>query len=74
MGTCDCIICNGFAGNIVIKVAQSLMEGAAALLRREIKKSPIALLGAALMKSRLNQILANHTGGNLLNERPVVGG
>ncbi|MCK5214012.1 MAG: phosphate acyltransferase PlsX [Candidatus Omnitrophica bacterium] len=56
MGTCDCIICDGFAGNIVIKVAQSLMEGAAALLRREIKKSPIALLGAALMKSRLNHI------------------
>lgn len=55
-GKCDCIICDGFVGNIVIKVSESLMESAATLLRREIKKSPVALLGAILMKSRLNHI------------------
>lgn len=53
---CDCIICDGFVGNIVIKISQSLMESSSALLRREIKKSPMALLGAMLMKSRLNHI------------------
>jgi glycerol-3-phosphate acyltransferase PlsX len=55
-GVCECIICDGFAGNIVIKVAESLMESAASLIRREIKKSPVAFLGAILMKSRLNHI------------------
>ena len=55
-GKCDCIICDGFIGNVVIKVAESVMESAASLLRREIKKSPIALLGAVLMKSRLQHI------------------
>jgi len=55
-GRCDCIICDGFVGNVVIKVSESLMESAAALLMREIKKSPIALLGAILMKSRLQHI------------------
>ncbi len=55
-GRCDCIIADGFVGNVVIKVSESLMEASAALLRREIKKSPVAMFGAALMKSRLQQI------------------
>lgn len=55
-GKSDCIICDGFVGNVSIKVAEGLMESAGALLKREIKKSPIALLGAILMKSRLNHI------------------
>lgn len=55
-GKCDCIICDGFVGNVVIKVSESLMESAGALMLREIKKSPLALLGAMLMKSRLQHI------------------
>ncbi|MDP8213299.1 MAG: phosphate acyltransferase PlsX [Candidatus Zapsychrus exili] len=55
-GRADCIICDGFVGNIVIKVSEGLMESAAALMRREIKKSPVAVLGALIMKSRLNHI------------------
>jgi len=55
-GSCDCMICDGFVGNVIIKVAESLMESAATLLKRELKKSPIALFGAMLMKSRLNHI------------------
>ena len=46
------------------------MEAAATLLRRELKKSPLALMGAMLMKSRLKQIKrhADYTeyGGALL--------
>ena len=55
-GRCDCVVCDGFVGNIVIKVSESLMESASELLRQEIKKSPIAFLGAILMKSRLQHI------------------
>ena len=55
-GRSDCIISDGFVGNVVIKVAEGLMESAGALLVREIKKSPLALLGALLMKSRLKHI------------------
>ena len=55
-GNFDCIICDGFAGNIVIKVAEGLMESAGALMKREIKKSPIAILGAFIMKSKLEHI------------------
>jgi glycerol-3-phosphate acyltransferase PlsX len=55
-GEHDCIICDGVMGNIVIKIAQGLMESASALMRREIRKSPLAMLGAGIMKSRLNHI------------------
>jgi phosphate acyltransferase len=55
-GKCDCIISDGFVGNIVIKLSEGLMESAGTLLKREIKKSPLALLGALLMKSRLQHI------------------
>lgn len=55
-GKCDCIVCDGFVGNVVIKVSEGLMESASALIKREIKKSPIALLGALLMRARLNHI------------------
>jgi glycerol-3-phosphate acyltransferase PlsX len=55
-GKCHCIICDGFSGNITIKVSQSLVESAIKLLKREIKKSPLAMLGALLMKHSLANI------------------
>jgi len=55
-GKCDCIICDGFVGNIVIKVSEGLMESAGALIKREVKKDPLAMVGAALMKSRLQKV------------------
>ena len=55
-GKADCIICDGFVGNIIIKISEGLMESATALLKREIKKAPLAILGAMLMKPRLNHI------------------
>ncbi|MBU0469197.1 MAG: phosphate acyltransferase PlsX [Candidatus Omnitrophica bacterium] len=76
-GKSDCIVCNGFVGNIIIKTSEGLMESAATLLRREIKKSPIALLGALLMKSRLNHIkkhadYSEYGGAPLLGVNGVV--
>jgi len=53
------------------------MESAASLLRREIKKSPVAVAGAMIMKSRLNHIkkLADYSeygGAPLLGINGVV--
>jgi len=55
-GKTDCIICDGFVGNVVIKVSEGLMEAAGTLLKREIKKSPMAMLGAFIIKSNLQHI------------------
>lgn len=55
-GRANCIICDGFIGNVVIKVSEGLMESAGTLLKREVKKSPLAMLGAFLMKKTLKHI------------------
>lgn len=54
-GRTDCIVCDGYAGNITLKVAEGLMESVGKLLKREIKKNPIAILGAILLKSSLSK-------------------
>ncbi len=50
-GNSDCIICDGFIGNVVLKVAENLAETIAELLKRELKKSFLTRLGAVLAKS-----------------------
>ena len=54
-GKSDCIVCDGYVGNITLKVAEGLVESIGKLLKREIKKSPIAILGALLLKSSLSE-------------------
>ncbi len=76
-GKSDCIICDGYVGNIVIKTSQGLMESAGALIKREIKKDFLASIGALLMKSRLQHIkkLADYSeygGAPLLGVNGIV--
>lgn len=54
-GKTDCIVCDGYVGNITLKVAEGLMESTGKLLKREIKKNPVAILGAILLKSSLSE-------------------
>jgi len=54
-GKTDCIVCGGYVGNITLKVAEGLMESVGKLLKREIKKNPIAIVGALLLKSSLSE-------------------
>jgi len=53
-GKTDCIVCDGYVGNITLKVAEGLMESAGKLLKREITKNPFAILGALLLKTSLS--------------------
>lgn len=48
-GAADVIVCDGFVGNALLKSAESLAEMVVGMLRTEIKKSPLAMLGALLM-------------------------
>ena len=54
-GKTDCIVCDGYVGNITLKVAEGLMESVGKLLKREITKNPIAIVGALLLKSSLSE-------------------
>ncbi|MBF0569872.1 MAG: phosphate acyltransferase PlsX [Candidatus Omnitrophica bacterium] len=55
----DCIVCSGFVGNVIIKLSEGLMESAGTVLKREIKKNPLAILGAFLMQGALRTVKKN---------------
>lgn len=54
-GKAHCIICDGYVGNVALKVSEGLMESVGILMKREIMKNPIAILGAFLLKSSLKE-------------------
>lgn len=53
-GKTDIVLCDGFVGNVVLKVSESVVDTIVQLLKREIKSNIIATLGAALSSSAFN--------------------
>lgn len=49
-GEVDVIVCDGFAGNVALKTAESLAHAISVLLKRSLAMSPITRLGAFLAK------------------------
>lgn len=50
-GKCDVIICDGFLGNVVLKVSESVAFTIVEFLKRELKKSLLTKLSVLLAKS-----------------------
>ncbi|MBI4394670.1 MAG: phosphate acyltransferase PlsX [Candidatus Omnitrophica bacterium] len=55
-GNSDCIVCDGFAGNVVLKTTESIFEMMVALISKEIQKDWLAKLGAFLCKPAFESI------------------
>ncbi|MBI4341862.1 MAG: phosphate acyltransferase PlsX [Candidatus Omnitrophica bacterium] len=55
-GEFDVIVCDGFAGNVAIKTAESLAHAINVLLKRSLKMSPITRLGAWLARDAFKQL------------------
>jgi phosphate acyltransferase len=49
-GDVDVIVCDGFVGNNILKVSEGLAEAIMEMLKNEIVKSPLAMLGYYLAK------------------------
>ncbi|MFV0481710.1 MAG: phosphate acyltransferase PlsX [Campylobacteraceae bacterium] len=49
-GSVNVVVCDGFVGNILLKTSEGVAESITHIIRQNIKKSPIAIAGAALMK------------------------
>ena len=50
-GKCDVIVCDGFVGNVALKVSESLAEAMYAFLKKHLKSNPLGILGFLLLKS-----------------------
>jgi phosphate acyltransferase len=49
-GMADVVVCDGFVGNVVLKVSEGLAEAVSTMLRTEIRKKPLAILGYLLAR------------------------
>ena len=70
-GEFDVIVCDGFAGNVALKTAESLAHAINVLLKRSLMMSPITRLGAWLARDAFKQLrkevdYAEHGGAPLL--------
>ena len=50
-GRCDVVLCDGFVGNVVLKVAEGIGAAIAGLMKSKIQNRPLAQLGALLSKT-----------------------
>ncbi len=55
-GMVDVVVCDGFVGNVALKLAEGLAESLVAIIRRETKIRPIAMLGGLLMKGAFKAV------------------
>jgi glycerol-3-phosphate acyltransferase PlsX len=57
-GKCDVVICDGFVGNVALKVSESLAEALQQFLRKHLKSNPMGILGYFLLKSSFRRFKA----------------
>lgn len=50
-GNCDIIVCDGFVGNVALKVSESLAEAMQEFLKRHLMSNPFGKLGLLLLKT-----------------------
>ncbi len=75
-GEYNVIVCDGFAGNVALKTAESLAQAINVLLKRSLGMSPITRLGAWLARDAFLQLrkevdYAEHGGAPLLGVNGV---
>ncbi len=55
-GRADCVICDGYVGNVALKVAESLFTLIMSLIKKELKTSMLSQLGALMCRPALTAI------------------
>jgi len=77
MRLADVVVADGFDGNIVIKLSEGLAKALQDIIKEEIKRSPLTILGGLLAKPAFNRVTARldyaeYGGGFLLGVDGVV--
>ncbi len=49
-GDCDVVVCDGFVGNVALKVSESLAEAMQKLLKKHILSTPLGVLGGLMLR------------------------
>lgn len=69
-GVCDVVICDGFVGNVILKLTEGLVDGLFKAIKQEIMSNKLSILLGALFKGVMKQFYRKHDyneyGGALL--------
>ena len=49
-GSVNVIVCDGFVGNILLKTSEGVADAISKIIKKHVKKSPVAIAGSLLMK------------------------
>lgn len=71
-GKADCIVCDGFVGNVLLKMIESVIEVFIKLIKNEIKKDLFAQLGALMCRNAF-QSIKNQTNYEEAGGAPLLG-
>jgi phosphate acyltransferase len=71
-GSCDVITCDGFEGNLVLKTSEGVASTISFLLKEYIRKSPVAITGALLMR-KVFKLLKKETDYAEVGGAPLIG-
>ena len=76
-GKCDVIVCDGFVGNIALKVTESVVETMQEFLKRHLLRNPLSKLGLIFLKTSFSRFkkeldYAEYGGAPLLGVNGVV--
>ncbi len=71
-GECDVVVCDGFIGNLVLKTAEGTASTISYFLKDYIRKSPIAITGALLMR-KVFKLLKKETDYAEQGGAPLIG-
>ena len=71
-GECDVVVCDGFVGNLVLKTAEGTAATISYFLKDYIRKSPIAITGALLMR-KVFKLLKKETDYAEEGGAPLIG-
>ena len=55
-GNADIILCDGFVGNVILKVSESVIDTLVKLVKQEIKSNVVAMIGAMLAMPAFNAL------------------
>ncbi|MDR0734383.1 MAG: phosphate acyltransferase PlsX [Elusimicrobiota bacterium] len=71
-GMADVIVCDGFTGNIVLKLSEGLARTMFGMIKDGVKKNPFALLGLLMAKPALSKI-KDRTDPEVYGGAPLLG-
>ncbi len=49
-GSTDVVVCDGFVGNILLKTSEGVAESITKIIKKNIRRSPVAIAGSLLMR------------------------